>query len=88
MARTDPGHYPIAVRFSDVDVYGHVNNVKYFEYLQEARIRWMATLSRGLDLPPMHFVVAQTDVDYRQPILFRPSRTTAGRSSAGSATGR
>src|SRR4029079_16549085 len=27
-------HYPIHVRFSDVDVYGHVNNVKYFEYLQ------------------------------------------------------
>ena len=33
-----PGHYPVHVRFSDVDVYGHVNNVKYFEYFQEARI--------------------------------------------------
>ena len=29
------------VRFSDVDVYGHVNNVKYFEYFQEARIRYL-----------------------------------------------
>ena len=35
-------HYPIHVRFSDVDVYGHVNNVKYFEYLQEARISMIA----------------------------------------------
>jgi acyl-CoA thioester hydrolase len=24
--------YDCNVRFSDVDVYGHVNNVKYFEY--------------------------------------------------------
>jgi acyl-CoA thioester hydrolase len=60
------------VRFSDVDVYGHVNNVKYFEYLQESRIRWFAHLARDLELPQMHFVVAQTDVDYRTPILFRP----------------
>ena len=70
--RTETGHYPVHVRFSDVDVYGHVNNVKYFEYLQESRIRWFAALARDLDLPPMHFVVAQTDVDYRLPILFRP----------------
>ena len=37
------GHYPVHVRFSDVDVYGHVNNVKYFEFFQEARILMMAT---------------------------------------------
>jgi len=72
VARQELGHYPIHVRFSDVDVYGHVNNVKYFEYLQESRIRWFAALARDLDLPRMHFVVAQTDVDYRRPILFRP----------------
>ena len=71
VARSERGHYPVHVRFSDVDVYGHVNNVKYFEYLQEARIRWFATLTRDLDVPPAHFVVAQTDVDYRRPILFR-----------------
>jgi acyl-CoA thioester hydrolase len=71
VARTETGHYPIHVRFSDVDVYGHVNNVKYFEYLQESRIRWYAALARDLDIPRMHFVVAQTDVDYRLPILFR-----------------
>ncbi len=72
VARSESGHYPIHVRFSDVDVYGHVNNVKYFEYLQESRIRWFAALTRDLDLPRMHFVIAQTDVDYRVPILFRP----------------
>ncbi|MDO9496660.1 MAG: thioesterase family protein [Nocardioides sp.] len=66
-------HYPVHVRFSDVDVYGHVNNVKYLEYFQEARIRLHADLFRGLEgLAGVHLVVAQADVDYRVPILFRP----------------
>ena len=42
------GHYPVHVRFSDVDVYGHVNNVKYFEYFQEARILMTARLWKGV----------------------------------------
>ena len=65
----------VHVRFSDVDVYGHVNNVKYFEYFQEARILMMARLWSDVpDGPPDRpsFVVAQTDVDYQLPILFRP----------------
>jgi len=60
--------YPIHVRFSDVDVYGHVNNVKYFEYLQEARVSMLAEL---VPLRRFSIVVAQTDVDYVQPLLFR-----------------
>jgi acyl-CoA thioester hydrolase len=68
------GHYPVAVRFSDVDVYGHVNNVTYFEYFQEARIAMMARLwgDDWATADRAHVVVAQTDVDYRVPLLFRP----------------
>jgi acyl-CoA thioester hydrolase len=71
--RPEAGHYPVHVRFSDVDVYGHVNNVKYFEYLQESRIPLLARLGRdvGGTAPDVRMVVAQTDVDYRVPILFR-----------------
>ncbi len=61
-------HYPIHVRFSDVDVYGHVNNVKYFEYLQESRITLMREL---VERRRFSVVVAQTDVDYLRPLLFR-----------------
>jgi acyl-CoA thioester hydrolase len=64
--------YECHVRFSDVDVYGHVNNVKYFEYYQEARIRFMTALGRDADEPEFGLVVARLDVDYRRPILFRP----------------
>jgi acyl-CoA thioester hydrolase len=71
--QTELGHYPVQVRFSDVDVYGHVNNVKYFEYFQEGRICYVQRLlqqSPGAHAVPL--VIAQKDVDYRVPILFRP----------------
>jgi acyl-CoA thioester hydrolase len=66
------GHYQVHVRFSDVDVYGHVNNVKYFEYFQEARILLQARLWRDLADWDPSVVVAQLDADYKIPILFRP----------------
>ncbi len=70
---TEAGHYPVHVRFSDVDVYGHVNNVKYFEYFQEARIVLLERLWGEVEdrTALTRIVVAQTDVDYRVPILFR-----------------
>ena len=67
-----PHRYVCHVRFSDVDVYGHVNNVKYFEYFQEARILLQARLWRDLADWDPSVVVAQLDADYRVPILFRP----------------
>jgi acyl-CoA thioester hydrolase len=65
--------YHCHVRFSDVDVYGHVNNVKYFEYYQEARIAFVLALSDGelLTESSLRQVVAGVDVDYKRPILFR-----------------
>lgn len=65
------GHvFPLRVRWSDVDAYRHVNNVKYIEYFQEARIRFMMHLHQPGDTFSS-IVVARTDVDYRRPILFR-----------------
>jgi len=77
-ARPAPGapHWttvPTAVRFSDVDVFGHVNNVAYVELFQESRIRTFREITASLpeDTPPMSVVVARTDVDYLRPVLFR-----------------
>jgi acyl-CoA thioester hydrolase len=61
--------YDCRVRFSDVDIYGHVNNVKYFEYYQEARLSFLAELVA--DDARLSLVVARLDVDYKRPILFR-----------------
>jgi acyl-CoA thioester hydrolase len=74
MSRGTAAHrYECQVRFSDVDVYGHVNNVKYFEYFQEARIAFVMSLQDALFDPSStkRQVVARIDVDYKRPILFR-----------------
>jgi acyl-CoA thioester hydrolase len=63
--------YECAIRFSDVDAYRHVNNVKYFEFFQEARIAMMTQLGALEEAGRLHVVVAQTDVDYRRPLFFR-----------------
>ncbi len=66
----------VPVRFSDLDVYRHVNNVTYLEYFQESRLRLLAGLARdaGTDLPQV--VVAQADVEYLRPVLLRPEPYT------------
>jgi len=62
-------HYPLWVRWSDLDSYGHVNNVKYFDYVQEARI---VVMYAALDWRPEEvWVVARQDLEYRRPIDFR-----------------
>ena len=62
--------YPLHVRWSDVDAYRHVNNVKYIEYFQEARVRYQMQMHhKGDDFGS--FVIARMDVDYRRPIMFR-----------------
>ena len=38
---------PLPVRWSDLDSYGHVNNVKFFDYLQEARIALFTDAALG-----------------------------------------
>jgi acyl-CoA thioester hydrolase len=64
--------FDLYTRFSDVDTYGHVNNVKYFEYFQEGRVVALRDLrsgeAAGTEAEPL--VVAQADVSYLRPILF------------------
>lgn len=65
-------HYPVQVRFSDLDIYRHVNNVVYFEYFQEARIAMFLKLRGALaDFPRINVVVAQLDLEYVAPITLR-----------------
>lgn len=70
--REDAAHYPVTVRFSDLDIYRHVNNVTYFEYFQEARIAIFGKLRTALkEFPRINVVVAQTDLEYVAPVTLR-----------------
>ncbi|MGD7786886.1 acyl-CoA thioesterase [Propionibacteriaceae bacterium Y1700] len=52
---------PCPVRWSDLDSYGHVNNVKFYDYVQEARIAW---LTQVLPEEPGVWVVVRQDMRY------------------------
>ncbi|GAA5154560.1 hypothetical protein GCM10023340_38340 [Nocardioides marinquilinus] len=69
--RTRAHRFPLPVRFSDVDLYRHVNNVVYFDYLQESRIRMLDEVVAEVGVERPHIVTAQTDVDYVRPIVLR-----------------
>ncbi len=66
--------YPMLVRWSDIDSYDHVNNVRYFDYFQEARIAFLAKVvdtaaENYFDRYPV--VLVHQVVDYLRPILLR-----------------
>lgn len=65
----DVYRYRIDVRWSDLDSYGHVNNVKYYDYVQEARINFM-TNTIGWE-PGAVWVVVRQDMEYAKPLDFR-----------------
>ncbi len=66
--------FPLKPRWSDLDAYGHVNNVTWFEYLQEARVDMLFVHApqRGAEALAEGVVVVRAEIDYRRPMGFRP----------------
>ncbi|WP_110927146.1 acyl-CoA thioesterase [Bacillus massiliglaciei] len=66
--------HPVKVRFSETDMFGHLNNTVPFAYFEEARIEFFKNLGfmqdwlkMGSDLIP---VVADLQCDYLQQVFF------------------
>jgi acyl-CoA thioester hydrolase len=57
--------FPVQVRFGDLDVFGHVNNVAYFALMETARVEYLRTVARTL---PGHVVVARSECDHVKEI--------------------
>lgn len=59
----------LQVRWADFDQFGHVNNVKYIEYAQEARILFSRSRFSPFGLGNMAQVVRRTEIDHLRPVL-------------------
>lgn len=67
----------IAVRYQDLDPYGHVNNAAHMSYFESTRIAYFRALAGRLgfgplqagDIPGVRYVVAEATVRYRAPIF-------------------
>jgi acyl-CoA thioester hydrolase len=62
--------FPLAVRRSDMDERSHARPGVFFEYAQEARIRYLMNLHTRGESWSSH-VVARTDIDYQEPMAYR-----------------
>ncbi|RLL66825.1 thioesterase family protein [Streptomyces sp. Z26] len=76
--------YQCTLRWSDMDAFGHVNNVVFVRYLEEARIDLMFRLAEeaetGAGSAAGSFkggsVVARHEIDYLRPLVHRHTPVT------------
>ncbi|WP_046505379.1 acyl-CoA thioesterase [Streptomyces odonnellii] len=70
--------YRCPLRWSDMDAFGHVNNVVFLRYLEEARIDFMFRLAPGDGSPSFSggSVVARHEIDYKRPLVHRHTPVT------------
>ncbi len=70
---TRPYVVEVPLRWSDMDAYGHVNNVQYLRLLEDARVigfrEWYpegSMLEEGI-------IVTRHVIEYRSPLTYRPA---------------
>jgi acyl-CoA thioester hydrolase len=63
------------LRWSDMDAYGHVNNVQFLRLLEDARV--VALAARGSDeggsAVDTGLLVARSEIEYLAPLVYRPA---------------
>jgi acyl-CoA thioester hydrolase len=65
-------HFPITVRYGDLDPQGHVNNACYLTYFQEGRIAYVQHLGLwdGQSFLNIGIILADSQVTFKKPILY------------------
>lgn len=64
-------HYSMTTRWRDNDVYAHVNNAVYYEYVDTVVNQWLMRAA-GLELPggPMIGLVVRSECDFFGPLSY------------------
>ncbi|WP_245667695.1 acyl-CoA thioesterase [Actinomadura macra] len=62
--------YEFSIRFGDIDSQGHVNNVKFLGYLEDARLEMFhGDPVRKGEQPVRGMVISRHEIDYLLPLL-------------------
>ncbi|MFT4088221.1 MAG: thioesterase family protein [Gordonia sp. (in: high G+C Gram-positive bacteria)] len=64
-----PHEVEVALRWGDMDVLGHVNNVQVARLFEEARVRAMTDWSEGT-VRPTPMVVARQEIEFAAPLYY------------------
>lgn len=61
----------VKVRFMDIDALQHVNNARYLNFLEEARIRYsQEVLGLFEKIDELNILVARIEIDFMRPIFY------------------
>lgn len=75
--------FPLQLRFGDVDSYGHINNVRFLQFLEDARVGWLRESfpvgdgnnlkSETFDFVTSDFLalVGRQEIEYLEPLRYR-----------------
>jgi acyl-CoA thioester hydrolase len=66
--------YQCAMRWSDMDAQGHINNSAFLVYLEQARVSLLFehAVDEGVPTIAEGVVIARHEIDYRRPVLYGP----------------
>ena len=67
--------YDVAVRWSDMDAFGHVNNARFLTLYEEARVAmfFVGARAQGLTSFEDGIVISRHEVDYLRPVDYGES---------------
>lgn len=73
--------YNCALRWSDLDAYGHINNARFLTLYEEARVALMFAGGKawGVGSFADGVVIARHEIDYLRPVDYSTGRATAER---------
>lgn len=65
-------YHPIAIRYGDLDPQRHVNNARYFTFMEEARIQYIQHLELwdGSEFDEIGFILLETNCQFKAPIRY------------------
>ena len=63
----EPFELPIEVHPADIDALGHVNNVVYLQWVQEAAVAHWRAAATAEQQAALVWVVVRHEIDYRRP---------------------
>ena len=64
--------FEIKLDWSEMDLFGHINNVAYFKYIQAARVNYLESAGINTSNPDnkLSFAVAASSCEFKKPLFF------------------
>lgn len=66
-------YYPIEIRYGDIDAQRHLNNARYFTFMEQARIHYLMHLGlwQEADFDQIGIILAEQSCTYLKPITLQ-----------------